>query len=88
MRRAFGNGLKRAYSSSGRACAEPVVASSNADLIINFCTPHQPIYNKKIVEHVIIPGAAGEYGITAGHSPLISQLEPGVVQVIHVGVSL
>lgn len=36
---------------------------------------------------VIIPGSAGEYGVTAGHSPIVAELKPGVVQVLHEPVS-
>jgi F0F1-type ATP synthase epsilon subunit len=36
---------------------------------------------------IILPGEGGEYGVTAGHSPIISQLKPGVVSVIHTGVT-
>ena len=88
MRRVLSTGLKTAsYSSSARALAEPASASS-VQFVINFCTPHAPIYNKKVVESVVLPGAAGAYGVTHGHSPIISQLEPGVVTVIHIGVSV
>jgi len=75
---------KRAYSSSGRAQAEPAVAGS-VNFVINFCTPHAPVYSNKVVDSVTLPGAAGEYGVSYGHSPIISQLEPGVVSVIHIG---
>merc|ERR1712151_958599 len=34
---------------------------------------------------VIIPGAAGEYGVTAEHVPVISQMKAGVLQIQHVG---
>lgn len=37
---------------------------------------------------VIIPGSAGEYGVTAGHSPVVAELKPGVMQVIHEPVSV
>mmetsp|Transcript_39931 Transcript_39931/g.81777 ORF Transcript_39931/g.81777 Transcript_39931/m.81777 type:complete len:168 (+) Transcript_39931:38-541(+) len=84
MRRVFSNGMKRAYSSSGRSLAEPVAATST-EFVINFCTPHVPVHNNKVVESVVLPGCSGEYGISHGHSPLISQLEPGVVTVNHVG---
>lgn len=85
MRRVFSSSVqKAAYSSSARALAEPAAAAS-AQMIINFNTPHASVHNKKAVEQVILPGAAGVYGITHGHSPIISQLEPGVVTVIHVG---
>ena len=36
-----------------------------------------------VVEKVILPGEDGEYGVTAGHSPMICQLQPGVVTVVH-----
>eukprot|EP00607_Mallomonas_marina_P001501 CAMPEP_0182427686 /NCGR_PEP_ID=MMETSP1167-20130531/18984_1 /TAXON_ID=2988 /ORGANISM="Mallomonas Sp, Strain CCMP3275" /LENGTH=120 /DNA_ID=CAMNT_0024610109 /DNA_START=188 /DNA_END=550 /DNA_ORIENTATION=- len=35
------------------------------------------------VDKVVVPGESGEYGITVGHSPIISQLQPGVVTVFH-----
>jgi hypothetical protein len=35
-----------------------------------------------------LPGENGEYGVTAGHGNLISQLKPGVVAVHHVSVSV
>ena len=82
---------KRTYSSSAKALlAEPAAAaasSSSNELVLNLCTPHEPIHHKKVVEQVVLPGAAGEYGVTAGHAPIISQLQPGVVKVHHVGVS-
>ena len=37
-----------------------------------------PNYNVKLAE-IIIPGADGEYGVTAGISPIISELIPGLV---------
>lgn len=62
-------------------------APSASQLTLNFTTPHSPVYTKKAVSQVIVPGAAGEFGLTAGHSPIISELKPGVVTVIHTGVS-
>jgi F0F1-type ATP synthase epsilon subunit len=35
---------------------------------------------------VKIPGMDGEYGVTAGHTPIISQLKPGVVAIMHEAV--
>ena len=57
-----------------------------AQLHLNFTTPHTSVHVKKVVSQVILPGLAGDYGITAGHAPIISELRPGVVSVIHVGV--
>ncbi len=79
-------GLRRSYSSSSHVSSTPQVAAA-AQLVVNFCTPHQPILKKKAVSSVSVPGSNGEFGITAGHSALISQLVPGVVQVNHLTVS-
>ena len=76
----------RFYSRTSNARMAEAATATTSEFIINFVTPHQPIFNKKIVESVILPGAAGEYGVSFGHSPIISQLEPGVVTVFHVGV--
>ena len=35
------------------------------------------------VDLIIVPGVTGEYGITAGHTPIISELKPGLVQIYH-----
>jgi F-type H+-transporting ATPase subunit delta len=35
------------------------------------------------VDLVIVPGVTGEYGVTAGHTPIISELKPGMVQIFH-----
>jgi F-type H+-transporting ATPase subunit delta len=76
---------RRLYSSSVVRMAAPA-ATTGASLVLNLCTPHTAIYTKKSIDKVILPGETGEYGVTIGHSPLISQLKPGVVSVIHVGV--
>lgn len=87
MRRVLSSGMqKAAYTASARALAEPAVATA-AHMTLNFNTPHAAVVNKKLVEQVVLPGAAGVFAVTQGHSPIISQLEPGVVTVVHVGVS-
>lgn len=73
-----------------RGFAAPAAAadvSAAAQLVLNFTTPHAPVYTKKAVESVTLPGSSGEYGITANHSPIISELKPGVVTVNLGGVS-
>jgi F-type H+-transporting ATPase subunit delta len=61
-------------------------AAVNTDLEqlkLNFSLPHETIYTNKEVDLVIVPGAAGQFGITAGHTPNISQLQAGVVEIHH-----
>lgn len=77
----------RSFHASARSLKDAPAAATAAGLTINFCTPHAPIYKNKAVEKVMLPGEIGEYGITAGHSPLISQLKAGIVTVQHTDVS-
>lgn len=79
---------KRLYSSSTRRFAEVASNTPASSLVLNFVTPHASILNKKVISSVTIPGEAGEYGVTVGHSPIISQLQPGIVTVTHTGVSI
>jgi hypothetical protein len=76
-RRLFASG-RRLFSSN---------APSTETLKLNFCTPHGIIYSGKSVEQLVLPGDDGEYGITVGHSSIISQLQPGVVSIVHTSVS-
>ena len=70
---------------SSRAPALRALSTEAAptNLTINFNLPHSIIYDSKEVSSVIIPGLAGEYGVTAGHSPIVSQMKAGVLQISH-----
>eukprot|EP00586_Coscinodiscus_wailesii_P010362 CAMPEP_0172501270 /NCGR_PEP_ID=MMETSP1066-20121228/147829_1 /TAXON_ID=671091 /ORGANISM="Coscinodiscus wailesii, Strain CCMP2513" /LENGTH=137 /DNA_ID=CAMNT_0013275945 /DNA_START=235 /DNA_END=648 /DNA_ORIENTATION=- len=52
-------------------------------MTLNFNLPHETIYSEAKVSQVIVPGAAGEYGVTADHVPLVAQLKAGVLQIFH-----
>ncbi len=43
-------------------------------------TPAKPLLAQE-AELVIIPGAAGDFGVLPGHAPLLSTLRPGTIQV-------
>jgi hypothetical protein len=87
MQRIFATGSRRAYSVSSRVfAAEAAQVTGGTNLVLNFCTPHATIVSNKIVDKVILPGEGGEYGITVGHSPIISELKPGVVTVVYTEV--
>jgi F-type H+-transporting ATPase subunit epsilon len=36
-------------------------------------------------EHVVVPGSEGDFGVLAGHAPVVSSLRPGVLEVIKPG---
>ena len=44
-------------------------------------SPEQLVYSGE-VEHVVVPGTEGEFGVLAGHAPLIAMLRPGVVRIL------
>ena len=55
--------------------------SDNSLLTLNFAMPHGTIYANEPVELVRLTSCIGEYGVTAGHTPNVSQLAPGLAQV-------
>ncbi len=44
-------------------------------------SPEQLVFSGE-VEHVVVPGTEGEFGVLAGHAPLIAMLRPGVVKIL------
>jgi F-type H+-transporting ATPase subunit epsilon len=34
------------------------------------------------VEHVVVPGAEGEFGVMAQHAPVVAMLRPGILKVL------
>lgn len=34
------------------------------------------------VEHVVVPGSEGEFGVLAGHAPLVAMLRPGILKIL------
>ena len=77
---------KRSYGVTRKLFAADAAPAVDGDLIVNFCTPHQPIVLKKPVEMITLPGEGGVYAITKGHAATVSQLQPGVVSIAHIGV--
>jgi F-type H+-transporting ATPase subunit epsilon len=44
-------------------------------------SPEQLIFSGE-VEHVVVPGAEGEFGVLADHAPLIAMLRPGILTIV------
>jgi len=83
------NLLRRAVTSSllRRTFSSAEASSASTGMTFNFNLPSETIYANAKVDQVIVPGAAGEYGITADHVPVVAQLKPGVLQILHEGSS-
>mmetsp|Transcript_3674 Transcript_3674/g.5481 ORF Transcript_3674/g.5481 Transcript_3674/m.5481 type:complete len:166 (-) Transcript_3674:332-829(-) len=71
--------LRRAMSTAEEGAA--------GSMTLNFNLPHETIYSGAKVSQVIVPGSAGEYGVTADHVPVVAQLKAGVLQILHDGVA-
>ncbi|RHY25727.1 hypothetical protein DYB32_008134 [Aphanomyces invadans] len=70
------------HTTAIRAAADNAATGAAATKVtLNLSTPHQAFYKGVQVDLVQVPGMIGEYGITAGHTPIISQLKPGVIAV-------
>jgi F-type H+-transporting ATPase subunit epsilon len=44
-------------------------------------SPQQLVFSGE-VEHVVVPGTEGEFGVLAGHAPLIAMLKPGILKIL------
>jgi F-type H+-transporting ATPase subunit epsilon len=47
-------------------------------------SPHRVLFSGD-VEQVDVPGSEGDFGVLAGHAPLIAMLRPGIVSVLGAG---
>ena len=46
-------------------------------ITLNFAMPHGALYEEEQVDLIRLTSCAGEFGVTAGHTPNVSQLAPG-----------
>jgi F-type H+-transporting ATPase subunit epsilon len=44
-------------------------------------SPEQLVFSGD-VEHVVVPGSEGEFGVLAGHAPLVAMLRPGILTIL------
>ena len=79
--------LRRASAATPLLRRAMSTEAASGSMTLSFNLPHETIYSEAQVSQVIVPGAAGEYGVTADHVPLVAQLKPGVLQILHEGSS-
>jgi F-type H+-transporting ATPase subunit epsilon len=53
------------------------MATFHFDLV----SPEQLVFSGQ-VEHVVVPGTEGEFGVLAGHAPLVAMLKPGILKIL------
>jgi len=50
-------------------------------MTFNFYMPHETICNAELVDMVLVPATAGDFGVLPGHVPTVAQLKPGVMSI-------
>jgi F-type H+-transporting ATPase subunit epsilon len=53
------------------------MATFHFDLV----SPEELVFSGE-VEHVVVPGTEGEFGVLAGHAPLVAMLKPGILRIL------
>jgi len=56
---------------------ESLMATFHFDLV----SPEEVVFSGE-VEHVVVPGTEGEFGVLAGHAPLVAMLRPGILRIL------
>ena len=54
---------------------------------LNFAlvSPEREVFHGE-VDHVVVPGSEGEFGVSPNHAPVMSTIKPGALRVINEGV--
>ncbi|ACI64416.1 F-type H-ATPase delta subunit, partial [Thalassiosira pseudonana CCMP1335] len=52
---------------------------------LNFNLPQETLYDAAPVKSVVVPGAMGEYEVTADHVPIVAELKAGMLTINHEG---
>jgi F-type H+-transporting ATPase subunit epsilon len=47
-------------------------------------SPERELFNGE-VDHVVVPGSEGEFGVSPNHAPVMSVIKPGALKVINEG---
>lgn len=50
---------------------------------LNFNLPQETLYDSVSVKSVVVPGATGEYEVTADHVPIVAELKAGMLTINH-----
>jgi F-type H+-transporting ATPase subunit epsilon len=56
---------------------ESLMATFQFDLV----SPEEILFSGE-VEHVVVPGTEGEFGVLAGHAPMVAMLRPGILRIL------
>eukprot|EP00578_Thalassiosira_sp_NH16_P007163 CAMPEP_0181122650 /NCGR_PEP_ID=MMETSP1071-20121207/25435_1 /TAXON_ID=35127 /ORGANISM="Thalassiosira sp., Strain NH16" /LENGTH=169 /DNA_ID=CAMNT_0023207651 /DNA_START=63 /DNA_END=572 /DNA_ORIENTATION=- len=80
--------LRRVVASSAaplrRHLSTPAASAAGTGLMtLNFNLPQSTLYDAAPVRSVVVPGAMGEYEVTADHVPIVAELRAGAMTIRH-----
>lgn len=55
--------------------------STGGAMTLNFNLPQETLYAAAPVKSVVVPGAMGEYEVTADHVPIVAELKAGMMTI-------
>mmetsp|Transcript_22601 Transcript_22601/g.40213 ORF Transcript_22601/g.40213 Transcript_22601/m.40213 type:complete len:170 (+) Transcript_22601:307-816(+) len=58
-------------------------ASAGTVMKLNFNLPQEILYDSAEVASVVVPGAMGEYEVTADHVPIVAEMKAGMLTIKH-----
>ncbi len=87
-----GAGAGTAGVPAGRAASAPAEAAAPAapapglpsSLHVHIVTPYD-LFHDGDADMVVVTGTDGEYGVMAGHTPVVVALAPGEIRILHEG---
>jgi F-type H+-transporting ATPase subunit epsilon len=53
-------------------------------LVFSLVAPERELFHGE-VDHVVVPGSEGEFGVSPNHAPVMSVIKPGALKVINEG---
>ncbi|KAL9182918.1 hypothetical protein ACHAXT_004197 [Thalassiosira profunda] len=71
---------RTATSALRRHLSTPAPAASTG-MTLNFNLPQETLYSGAAVDSVVVPGAMGEYEVTADHVPIVAELKAGTLTI-------
>lgn len=73
--------VSRSFASADATAA--ATAARSTGMKLNFNLPQLTLYDSADVSSVIVPGAMGEYEVTADHVPIVAELKAGLLTIKH-----
>ena len=58
-------------------------ATASGLMKLNFNLPQETLYDGVNIKSVVVPGATGEYEVTADHVPIVAEMKAGMLTINH-----